>query len=124
MDRLTLALNFARKKLAVRGEFVLTLAQIADNAASRLNQNQIELSSNISRDLQVESLFHELVHFWQWQNGKLAWNGTSWIHCGKVQSGNYWFQSHEIEARRMARELMLQWNRANRATLKAKEPLP
>lgn len=111
MKRLKLALNFARKKLAVRGEFVLTLAKIADNASSRLDRGEIQISQNIGEDLQVESLFHELVHFWQYQNGALTWNGSNWLHHGKVQSGNYWMQSHEIEARRMARELSVEFNR-------------
>ncbi len=124
MKRLKLALDFDNNKLAVRGEFVLTLAKIGDNAASRLDQNQIEISCTLKEDQQIEALFHELTHFWQWQNGKLTWNGSNWLHHGKVQIGNYWTQSHEVEARKIARELMIQWNRANRATLKAKEPLP
>jgi hypothetical protein len=114
MKRLTLALDFAKNKLAIRGKFVLTLAQITDNAASRLDRGEIEISQNISRDLQIESLFHELVHFWQWQNGKLTWNGSNWMFHGQIQKGNYWYFGHEIEARRMARELMIQWNKENR----------
>lgn len=108
------AVRFAQNKLAISGKLQITLGQIKDNAASQLDKLQIVLNANNSQDVQIEALFHEIAHFRQFQTGQLAWNGTNWIYQGQIQAGNYWFQLHEVEARKIARQLMLEWNRLSR----------
>ena len=70
----------------------------------------IELNTHLDEELYIKTLLHELVHLRQWVVGSLR------IRYGKlcyskepVESYDYWYQPHEIEAREQEKILYQQY---------------
>jgi hypothetical protein len=60
----------------------------------------IELQSNMSKELYIKTLFHELTHLAQWVDGSLRFRHGKMRYCQEpVENYDYEYQPHEIEAR-------------------------
>ena len=66
---------------------------------SRHRDFQIEMQSNMHRELYTKTLLHELTHVGQWVKGTLRFkSGKMYFNEEKVDHTDYHSQPHEIEA--------------------------
>ena len=60
----------------------------------------IELDTYMTKELYIQTLFHELTHLAQWIRGSLRHRYGKLCYCKTpVENWEYWYQPHEIEAR-------------------------
>ena len=60
----------------------------------------IELQPNLSKELYIKTLLHELTHLAQWVDGSLRFTHGKMCYCQEpVENYDYKDQPHEIEAR-------------------------
>lgn len=115
MKRVKAAYKFGANRLGLIKPIRISLSPLAgDDGAANLHASTVRLNKSISVDRQITALFHELIHFAQWQNGQLGFDygQNSWTWNGVVQTGNYWHQKHEIDARLRSVELSREFNRS------------
>ena len=61
----------------------------------------IELQTEMSKELYIKILFHELKHLAQWVDGSLRFRHGKMCYCQEpVEKYDYVDQPHEIEARK------------------------
>ena len=70
----------------------------------------IELNTHMDEELYIKTLLHELTHLRQWVVGSLR------VRYGKlcyskepVEKYDYWYQPHEVEARKQEKTLYLEY---------------
>lgn len=70
----------------------------------------IELNTYMDKELYIKTLFHELTHLKQWVDGKLRLRYGKMSYCKEpVEVYEYWYQPHEIEARKEEKNLYQQY---------------
>ena len=76
----------------------------------RPRQFLIELDTYMDEELYIQTLLHELTHLRQWVVGSLR------VRYGKlcyskepVEKYDYWYQPHEVEARKQEKTLYLEY---------------
>lgn len=70
----------------------------------------IELDTYMGEDLYIKTLLHELTHMKQWVDGTLRLRyGKLCYSKEPVESYDYWYQPHEIEAREQEEILYQQY---------------
>ena len=66
----------------------------------------VELDTYMDKELYTKTLLHELTHMKQWVDGLLRFrHGKLCYSKVPVETWEYWYQPHEIEARHMEEEL-------------------
>jgi len=81
----------------------------------------IELQANMDRELYLKTLFHELTHVAQWVRGDLRFRYGKLCFCKTpVENWEYWYQPHEIEARREEERLYDWWINDKKSVAEAK----
>lgn len=61
----------------------------------------IELNTHMKEELYIKTLLHELFHLYQWVKGSLRFrSGKMYYEKECIEDYEYWFQPHEIIARR------------------------
>lgn len=70
----------------------------------------IELQSNMSKEMYIKTLLHELVHLRQWVKGTLKMKSGKMHFDGEnVSEVEYMSQPHEIEARELEEKLYIDY---------------
>jgi hypothetical protein len=78
----------------------------------------IELDTHMNKELYIKTLFHELTHLKQWEEGSLQmYDGKMCYYKEPVDNYRYDHQPHEIEAREQEEILYLKY-------MEHKNPVP
>ena len=76
----------------------------------RPREFMIELDIHMDEELYIKTLLHELTHMRQWVDGTLRLRyGKMCYRKEPVESYAYWYQPHEIEARKQEKILYQQY---------------
>jgi hypothetical protein len=81
-----------------------------DGEIGIFSQYSIELDTHMNKELYIKTLFHELTHLKQWEDGSLQMcDGKMCYHKEPVDNYRYDHQPHEIEAREQEETLYLEY---------------